>query len=260
MAKFSLEQVNDMYFDVLKELGNIGAGNATTAISNMLDLKVDMKVPKVQFLDFQELPTAISAEEDTVAGIYLEVETDIGGSMMFLLKMESAHYLVNRLMGRPTEYMQEFDDQGSSDKIREVPLEEKEIHKFMRYRNPLNHVTVMFRKEAVMSAGNYQHFPFLEDYYLWNRMYAGGAKLANIPKVLVKVRTSPNMFKRRGGFSYCAGYLRFRRIQRKLNITNTREYLLGCILSIAITLQPGWLRKWVYSAVLRRSGDLEENG
>ena len=87
MAKFSLEQVNDMYFDVLKELGNIGAGNATTAISNMLDLKVDMKVPKVQFLDFQELPTAISAEEYTVAGIYLEVETDIGGSMMFLLKM-----------------------------------------------------------------------------------------------------------------------------------------------------------------------------
>ena len=114
MAKFSLEQVNDMYFDVLKELGNIGAGNATTAISNMLDLKVDMKVPKVQFLDFQELPTAISAEEDTVAGIYLEVETDIGGSMMFLLKMESAHYLVNRLMGRPTEYMQEFDEMDLS--------------------------------------------------------------------------------------------------------------------------------------------------
>ncbi len=114
MAKFSLEQVNDMYFDVLKELGNIGAGNATTAISNMLDLKVDMKVPKVQFLDLQELPTAISAEEDTVAGIYLEVETDIGGSMMFLLKMESAHYLVNRLMGRPTEYMQEFDEMDLS--------------------------------------------------------------------------------------------------------------------------------------------------
>jgi chemotaxis protein CheC len=80
----------------------------------MLDLKVDMKVPKVQFLDFQELPTAISAEEDTVAGIYLEVETDIGGSMMFLLKMESAHYLVNRLMGRPTEYMQEFDEMDLS--------------------------------------------------------------------------------------------------------------------------------------------------
>ncbi|MCI9530777.1 MAG: chemotaxis protein CheC [Lachnospiraceae bacterium] len=114
MAKFSLEQVNDMYYDVLKELGNIGAGNATTAISNMLNLKVDMKVPKVQFLDFQELPSAISAEEDTVAGIYLEVETDIGGSMMFLLKMESAHYLVNRLMGRPDDYMVEFNEMDLS--------------------------------------------------------------------------------------------------------------------------------------------------
>lgn len=114
MAKFSLEQVNDMYFDVLKELGNIGAGNATTAISNMLNLKVDMKVPKVQFLNLQELPTAISAEEDTVAGIYLEVENDIGGSMMFLLKMGSAHYLVNRLMGRPDDYMEPFGDMDLS--------------------------------------------------------------------------------------------------------------------------------------------------
>ncbi len=114
MAKFSLEQVNDMYFDVLKELGNIGAGNATTAISHMLNLKVDMKVPKVQFLDFQELPSAISAEEETVAGIYLEVETDIGGSMMFLLKMESARYLVNRLMGRPDDYAVEFDEMDLS--------------------------------------------------------------------------------------------------------------------------------------------------
>ena len=50
MAKFSLEQVNDQYFDVLKEIGNIGAGNATTAISNMLSIKVNMDVPKVEFL------------------------------------------------------------------------------------------------------------------------------------------------------------------------------------------------------------------
>ena len=53
MAKFSLNQVNDMYFDVLKEIGNIGAGNATTAISHMLNIKVNMEVPKVEFLTFQ---------------------------------------------------------------------------------------------------------------------------------------------------------------------------------------------------------------
>ncbi len=114
MAKFSLDQVNDMYFDVLKEIGNIGAGNATTAISHMLNIKVNMEVPKVEFLTFQELPTAISAEEETVVGIYLEVESDIGGSMMFLLKMESARYLVNRLMGRPDDYAEEFSEMDLS--------------------------------------------------------------------------------------------------------------------------------------------------
>ncbi|MEG0963038.1 MAG: chemotaxis protein CheC [Lachnospiraceae bacterium] len=114
MAKFSLDHVNDMYFDVLREIGNIGAGNATTAISNMLNLRVNMDVPKVALLSFQELPAAISAEEEIIAGIYLEVETDIGGSMMFLLKMESAHYLVNRLMGRPDDYNEEFDEMDLS--------------------------------------------------------------------------------------------------------------------------------------------------
>ena len=114
MAKFSLEQVNDMYFDVLKEIGNIGAGNATTAISNMLNLKVNMDVPKVEFMKVQELPTAISAEEETVVGIYLEVESDIGGSMMFLLKMGSAQYLVNHLMGRPDDYAEEFNEMDIS--------------------------------------------------------------------------------------------------------------------------------------------------
>ncbi len=114
MAKFSLDQVNDMYFDVLKEIGNIGAGNATTAISNMLNLRVNMDVPKVEFMTIQELPTAISAEEETVVGIYLEVESDIGGSMMFLLKMGSAQYLVNHLMGRPDDYAEEFNEMDLS--------------------------------------------------------------------------------------------------------------------------------------------------
>lgn len=114
MAKFSLDQVNDMYFDVLKEIGNIGAGNATTAISNMLNLKVNMDLPKVEFMKVQELPTAISAEEETVVGIYLEVESDIGGSMMFLLKMGSAQYLVNHLMGRPDDYAEEFNEMDIS--------------------------------------------------------------------------------------------------------------------------------------------------
>ena len=99
MGKFSFDNVNSMYFDVLKELGNIGAGNATTAIATMLNLTIDMKVPKVELKAVEDLGSAICPEEETIVGIFLEVQNDISGSMMFLLKLDSAHYLVNRLMG-----------------------------------------------------------------------------------------------------------------------------------------------------------------
>ncbi len=114
MEKYTLQDVNSMYFDVLKEIGNIGAGNATTAIANMIGMRLNMSVPKVQLLSFPELGSAIGGEEETIVGIYLEVESDIAGSMMFLLRTPSAHYLVNHLMGRDPEYNEPFDEMDLS--------------------------------------------------------------------------------------------------------------------------------------------------
>ena len=104
MADYTLNQVNDMYVDVLKEIGNIGAGNATTAMANMLNIRINMDVPRVELLTFQELGSAICPEDESIVGIYLEVTDDITGSMMFLMKLDSAHYLVNKLMGRPEDF------------------------------------------------------------------------------------------------------------------------------------------------------------
>lgn len=98
MSNLSLEDVNAMYLDVLREIGNIGAGNATSAIANMLGMKIDMNVPNVRLMEVQKLGMAVGAEDETIVGIFLEVETDIDGSMMFLLDIPSARYLVNRLM------------------------------------------------------------------------------------------------------------------------------------------------------------------
>ncbi len=114
MGKFSLEEVNNMYVDVLREIGNIGAGNATTAIANMLGLKIDMAVPRVQLLEVSKLGSSICEEDETIVGIFLEVQNDIEGSMMFLLKMDSAHYLVNKLMGRDQSYQEPFDEMDMS--------------------------------------------------------------------------------------------------------------------------------------------------
>ena len=94
----SFEKVSQEYYDVLKELGNIGAGNATTALAQMLQCKVDMKVPQVRLLNFNEVGEVMGGEEQIVAGIYLAVEGDITGSMMFILEQEGAKSLVEKLM------------------------------------------------------------------------------------------------------------------------------------------------------------------
>ncbi len=102
-GKLTIEQMSDQYFDVLKEIGNIGAGNATTALSTMLGTKVDMMVPKVRLMEFKEVGTTLGGEDQLVAGIYLVVNGDIHGSIMFVQKKESARAMVQKLMGMPSE-------------------------------------------------------------------------------------------------------------------------------------------------------------
>ena len=109
MSKIDLNQMNQEYFDVLKEIGNIGAGNATTALATMLNCKVDMKVPQVRLLDFGEIGEMIGGEEQIMAGIFLAVEGDITGSIMFLIETETARHLVSKLMGG-MELSEEMDE------------------------------------------------------------------------------------------------------------------------------------------------------
>ncbi len=99
MSELTLESISTQYFDVLKELGNIGAGNATTALASLLQCKVDMKVPQVLTLDFKDVGALLGGEEQVMAGAYLAVEGDITGSILFLVKKDIAIHLVKKLMG-----------------------------------------------------------------------------------------------------------------------------------------------------------------
>lgn len=103
MGELTFDQMTQEYFDILRELGNIGAGNATTALAQMLQCKVDMSVPKVGLLEFKDVGSAMGGEEQIMAGIYLGVEGDITGSIMFLLEKNSARFLVAKMMGMETE-------------------------------------------------------------------------------------------------------------------------------------------------------------
>lgn len=99
MSRIDLDNLNQEFYDVLREIGNIGAGNATTALAQMLGCKVDMAVPQVRLLEFSEVGTIMGGEEQIMAGIYLMVEGDITGSILFLLNKESARKLISKLMG-----------------------------------------------------------------------------------------------------------------------------------------------------------------
>ena len=101
MSDLTMEVMNEQYYDVLKEIGNIGAGNATTALATMLNCKVDMSVPQVILVPINHIGDMIGGEEQIMAGVYLTVEGDITGSIMFLLEEKSAKHLVSKLMGMP---------------------------------------------------------------------------------------------------------------------------------------------------------------
>lgn len=103
MSDMTVEKMSDEYFDVLKEIGNIGAGNATTALAQMMQCKVDMSVPQVRLLEFKEMGEMMGGEETIMAGIYLGIEGDITGSIMFLLEKQAARHLVSKLMGMQLE-------------------------------------------------------------------------------------------------------------------------------------------------------------
>ncbi|MFD1928680.1 chemotaxis protein CheC [Sporosarcina siberiensis] len=91
--------ITDMHLDVLREIGNIGAGNAATALSQMLDRKIDMRVPKVDLVSFEGMFDLAGGAEEIVAGIFLRIEGDLSGSMFFVLSIESANRFIQKLIG-----------------------------------------------------------------------------------------------------------------------------------------------------------------
>jgi chemotaxis protein CheC len=97
---FSLEELNSIHLDVLREVGNIGAGNAATALAKMVQKRIDMDVPIVQILSFENVAAILGGEEIVVAGIYFQVEGDINGNIMFVLDIQSSKVLTGMLMGR----------------------------------------------------------------------------------------------------------------------------------------------------------------
>ncbi|OIU72205.1 chemotaxis protein CheC [Rossellomorea aquimaris] len=90
--------VNSIHLDLLKEIGNIGAGHAATALSVLLDKQIDMKVPSVKIVSFDEMMDMAGGADNVVVSIFLRIEGDAPGSMFFILSLEQAEAFIQSML------------------------------------------------------------------------------------------------------------------------------------------------------------------
>ncbi|SOB93131.1 chemotaxis protein CheC [Ureibacillus xyleni] len=96
------QKITSLHLDVLKEIGNIGAAHAATALSDLLNKKVDMRVPKVEMVTFNDMMEFAGGAEKAVVGIFLRIEGDAEGSMFFILPIDQANRFIQRLINDET--------------------------------------------------------------------------------------------------------------------------------------------------------------
>lgn len=137
-----------------------------------------------------------------------------------------------------------------------LPLENLELRKFAKFRNPFNHMTVMFRRSAVIAAGNYKPFHLMEDYYLWYRMIINNCKIANIPHYLVHARVD-NMVDKRGGWKYfCSEYKLYKEFFNSGYIMCI-EYIWVLLVRFICRMSPSFLRKKIYYTAVHKKNSEE---
>ena len=136
--------------------------------------------------------------------------------------------------------------------IRKLPLKNDEIYKYGQFRCPMDHVTVIFKKQSVINAGNYIQIGKIEDYYIWARMLKQGYKFANIPECLVNVRAGIGMLNRRSRLNYfLESELPLQKELLKIGYINFFQFLRNIILKFLLRIIPMKAMGLIYQRFLR---------
>lgn len=150
-------------------------------------------------------------------------------------------------------HVKEFED--SKDNVvtqRRVPLTDVECKKYQRRRDAFNHMTVMYKKSAVLAAGNYQHCPLMEDTLLWVNMFKNGAIAMNIDDFLVFARIGEGMYERRGGWAYYKKYKQARKRIFETGYISWWDYKYTLLVQFVVALLPNRVRGWVFKQLLHK--------
>lgn len=138
--------------------------------------------------------------------------------------------------------------------FRSVPLTPHECAKYYQDRDPLNHMTVMFRKKAVMDVGSYQPWYLDEDTYLWGRLLKKGYKLANLPDILVNVRVGNEMYARRGGLKYFKSDSKILKWKLEQDLISRSKFIYNYLIRFIVqVIMPNSIRSWIFKNLLRKN-------
>ena len=133
-----------------------------------------------------------------------------------------------------------------------VPENNEDILKFAKKRNPFNHPSVMYKKEAVLQAGNYKDVRFMQDYFLWVDMLSSGYKGYNIQEPLVNMRADANLFKRRSGKEYFKIQKSLFKYMREKKMINYFEYVISITIRFCSSFSNNKIREKVFKTFLRK--------
>jgi glycosyltransferase involved in cell wall biosynthesis len=148
--------------------------------------------------------------------------------------------------------MAEFtEDCSDATRIRRLPVGGPALRRFAQSRNPMNHMTVVFRKASVVAAGNYESCQGFEDYHLWARMLMLGYRLHNMNDILVYARCGNGMHARRGGIAYLKHEVGLMLYFRELGFLGNIECAVKILLRAPCRLFPEFLRSLCYRFFLR---------
>ena len=166
------------------------------------------------------------------------------------LSYMDAHPECDVVGGQITEFIDTPDNIVGK---REVPCDNEAIYHYMRSRCALNHPTVMFKKKAVLNAGNYQDWFWNEDYYMWIRMMEQDCVFANLPDVLVNMRSGLDQYGRRGGKKYFDSEIGIKKLMLEKGMITRKEYIVNYVQRFIIQLMlPNSVRGWVLRTFARK--------
>jgi glycosyltransferase involved in cell wall biosynthesis len=130
------------------------------------------------------------------------------------------------------------------------PTDPGQIQRYARMHDPFNHPTVVYRRSAVLAAGGYGDFPLMEDYALFARMLAGGARAINVAEPLVFYRVGAEAYKRRGGSGLLRSELRLQREFLRQHFTTPFEFVRNVLVRGGYRLIPWWCRRLLYRPIV----------